>query len=82
MDKNPKPVQYSMRILLRSSSQGGWDKQSIQHRWEIINAHKHLAAKPEEERLLETSKCRSMDNIKMDLKVIGCEDVNWIMIQW
>jgi hypothetical protein len=37
-----------------------------------------LVGKPEGKRLLGRSRCRWDDNIKMDLREIGRERVNWI----
>jgi hypothetical protein len=37
------------------------------------NAYTNLIRKPEEDRLLGRSRCRWEDNIKIDLKDIGCE---------
>jgi hypothetical protein len=37
-----------------------------------------LVGKPEEKRPLGRPRCRREDNIKMDLKEIGCEFMDWI----
>jgi len=37
-----------------------------------------LVGKPEGMRKLGRSKCRWEDNIKMDLKEVGCGDTDWI----
>jgi hypothetical protein len=42
------------------------------------NAYRILAGKPEGIKPLERQKCRLVDNIKMDLREIGCDDVYWI----
>jgi hypothetical protein len=39
-----------------------------------------LVGKPERKRLLERPGCRWEDTIKMDLKEIRCEDMNWIRL--
>jgi len=45
---------------------------------QMRNAHKILVRKPEGKKLLGRSKCRWEDNIRMVLREIGCEDVDWI----
>jgi hypothetical protein len=42
------------------------------------NAYRILVGKPEGKRPLGRPKCRWMDNIKMDLKRIGWDGVDWI----
>jgi hypothetical protein len=44
------------------------------------NAYTNLIRKPEEDRLLRRSRCRWEDNIKIDLKDIGCE--MWSGLIW
>jgi hypothetical protein len=46
---------------------------------EMRNGYKILVEKPEGKRTLGRPGCRWEDNIKIDLKEIGCEDVNWII---
>jgi hypothetical protein len=43
------------------------------------NAEKILFGQPEKKRPLGTARHRQ-DNIKMDVKEIGCEDVDWIIL--
>jgi hypothetical protein len=45
---------------------------------EIRNVYKMSVGKPEGYRLLERSRCRSEDNIKIELREIVCEGVEWI----
>jgi hypothetical protein len=40
--------------------------------------YKMLVGKPDGKRPLRRHRCRWENNIKMDLKVIGWEDVDWI----
>jgi hypothetical protein len=42
------------------------------------NAHKILLGKPEGMRSLRRPKRRRVDNIKMDLREIGWDDIDWI----
>jgi hypothetical protein len=42
------------------------------------NAHRILVGKPEGKRSLGRSRRRWMDNIKMDLREIGWDDMDWI----
>jgi hypothetical protein len=42
------------------------------------NAHKILDAKPKGKTPLGRTRHRWEDNIKMDPRTIGCEDVDWI----
>jgi hypothetical protein len=42
------------------------------------NAYRILVAKPEGKRPLVTPRCRWMDNIKMDLREIGWDGMDWI----
>jgi len=44
---------------------------------EMINAYKILVGNPEGKRPLRRSRHRWKDNIRMDLKVIGCDVVDW-----
>jgi hypothetical protein len=46
--------------------------------WEKRNAYRILVGKPEEKRPLGRRRLRGVDNIKMDLGVIGLGDVDWI----
>jgi hypothetical protein len=42
------------------------------------NAYRLLVGKPEGERPLGRPSCRCVDNIKMDLREIGWDSVDWI----
>jgi hypothetical protein len=42
------------------------------------NAYRILVGKPEGKRLLGRPRCRRVDNIKMDLREIGWDGVDWI----
>jgi hypothetical protein len=42
------------------------------------NAHRILVGKPEGKRPLGRPRCRSVDNIKMDFREIGCGGMDWI----
>jgi hypothetical protein len=42
------------------------------------NAYRLLVEKPEEKRPLGRPRRRWVDNIKMDLRDIGCGGINWI----
>jgi hypothetical protein len=42
------------------------------------NAHKILVAKPERKRQLGRTMCRWEDNIRVDLREIGWEGVDWM----
>jgi hypothetical protein len=46
--------------------------------WEMRTVHKILVGKSEAKRLLERRKCSRENNIKMDLKEIGYEDLDRI----
>jgi hypothetical protein len=48
------------------------------------NAYSILVGKPEGKRPLERPKYRWEDNIRMDLRVMGWEDVEWMLLahQW
>jgi hypothetical protein len=50
----------------------------IAHMGNMRNAYKILDRKPERKGPLGRCKYRLEDNIKMDLKEIGCGDVDWI----
>jgi hypothetical protein len=45
------------------------------------NTHKILAPKPEGKRPVTISKHTMEDNKKIDLKIIGCEEVKWIQLE-
>jgi hypothetical protein len=47
---------------------------------EMINAYKTLVDNPEGKRPFGRSMRRLKDNIKMDLKEVGWEAVNWILV--
>jgi hypothetical protein len=42
------------------------------------NADRVLVGKPEGKRLLERPRCRWVDNIRMNLRRVGWDDVDWI----
>jgi hypothetical protein len=44
----------------------------------IMNAYKILVRKPEGKRPFRRHRCRWEDNIKMDLRKMACEDLDWI----
>ena len=44
------------------------------------NAYRVLVGKPEENRSLVTLRCRWEDNIKMDLREVGCDPRDWIAL--
>ena len=45
---------------------------------ERIGVYRALVGKPEGKRPLGRSMCRREDNIKMDLKEVGCGGMDWI----
>jgi hypothetical protein len=45
---------------------------------EIRNAYKTLVGKPEGKRPLRRPRSRWEDNIRMDLRVVGWESVDWV----
>ena len=44
------------------------------------NAYKVLVEKPESKRPLGRPRCRWEDNIKMDLREVGCDPGDWIAL--
>jgi hypothetical protein len=42
------------------------------------NAYRILVGKPEGKRTLGTPRCRWEDNVKMDLKEIGWDGIDWV----
>jgi hypothetical protein len=42
------------------------------------NPYRILAGEPGEKRPLGRPRCRRVDNIKIDLREIGCDDMDWI----
>jgi hypothetical protein len=48
------------------------------HKVEIRNAYKILTGKPDWKRLLRRSGHSWKDNIKMDIREIGLENVDWV----
>jgi hypothetical protein len=42
------------------------------------HAYRILVEKPERKRPLERPRCRSVDNIKMDLRELGWDGLDWI----
>jgi hypothetical protein len=50
---------------------------------EMRNAYVILVGEPEEKRALGRPRCRWGENIEMDLRKTGCEDVDWIhLVHW
>jgi hypothetical protein len=45
--------------------------------WEKRNAYRILVGKPEGKRPLGRPRCRWVDNIKIDLREIGCDGMDW-----
>jgi hypothetical protein len=59
----------------------------VAHMEDMLNTYKFLIEKPEGKKPLCRSSGRQVDNVKMALKYILCEGVNWIylsqyMDQW
>jgi len=52
----------------------------VAHMGEMKNAYKILVRKPEGKRLLRRPRHRWEDNIRTDLKEIGCEGVDWLHV--
>jgi hypothetical protein len=48
------------------------------HAWETRNAYSILVGKPEGKRPLGRSRRKRDDKIRMDIREIGWEDVDWI----
>jgi hypothetical protein len=46
--------------------------------WEKRNAYVKLVGKPEGNRSLGRPRCRWLDNIKLDLRDIGWDHMDWI----
>jgi hypothetical protein len=46
------------------------------------NAYRILVEKPEGRRSLGRPKCKWLDNIKMDLREIGWDGMDWIDLLW
>jgi hypothetical protein len=42
------------------------------------NAHRILVGKPDGMKSLKRPRCSWVDNIKMDLREIGCDGMDWI----
>jgi transposase len=42
------------------------------------NAYRILVGKPEGKRPLGRPRCRRVDNIKTDLREVGCDGMDWI----
>jgi hypothetical protein len=64
------------QMLLVRSSEGGWDDWAW--RWMMRNAYRILVGKPEGKRPRWRHRCSWEDNIRMDLKEIGWEGVDWM----
>jgi hypothetical protein len=47
---------------------------------EMRNAYNFLAGKPEGKCSLERRRCRWEDNVKMDLRELGYEGLDWIRV--
>jgi hypothetical protein len=52
----------------------------VAHMGQMKNAYKILVRKPEGKRLLKRPRHRWEDNIRTDLKEIGCEGVDWLHV--
>ena len=52
----------------------------MSHVWRNPEMHRVLAGKPEEEKPLERPRYRWEDNIKMDLREVGCDPGDWIAL--
>jgi hypothetical protein len=64
-----------------------WMGGALERVGKIKNAYKHLVGKFEAKRQLGRPKHRSEDNIRMGLREIRCEAVDWIylaqdVVQW
>jgi hypothetical protein len=46
----------------------------------MTNSFKILAGKLQGKRLLSSPKHKREDNIKMELRELGCDDVNWVYL--
>jgi hypothetical protein len=75
------------RKFIRKNEQDiTWDRLARRMRWaghlarmgEKRNAYRILVGKPESKRPLRKPRCRWVDNIKMDLREIVWDDVDWI----
>jgi len=54
-----------------------WTKH-VARMWESRCVYRVFVGKPEGKRPLGRPRCRSEDNIKMDLQEVGCGDMDWI----
>jgi uncharacterized short protein YbdD (DUF466 family) len=54
----------------------------VAHRGEIRNAYKILVGKPDWKKLLGKPRHSWKDNIRMDLREIGRECVDWMNLVW
>jgi hypothetical protein len=52
----------------------------VERTGEIRNAYKIFVGKPKENRPLRGHRCRLEYNIKMDLKEMECEGIEWIQL--
>ena len=50
----------------------------VAHMEQSRNAYRVLVGKPEGKRPLRRTRCRWEDNIKMDLREVGCDPGEWI----
>jgi hypothetical protein len=57
-----------------------WADGHVVRMGQIRNGYKSLVGKSEGKRLLGRPRCRGKDNIRMDLKDIGWEDVDWMYL--
>jgi hypothetical protein len=69
---------YSLPNIIRiiKSTRMRWAGHAA--RMKKMNACRILVGKPEGKRLLGRPGCRWVDNIKMDLRDIECDGMNWI----
>jgi hypothetical protein len=63
-----------LKLMLKKDEMGG----ACSTNGEKRNAYRILVCKPEGKRPLERPRRRWVDNIKMDLRVIGWDGVDWI----
>ena len=66
--------------LLGILKQDDWDGQDTQHVWSNPEMRTVLVGKPEAKRPLRRPRRRWEDNIKMDLREVGCDPGDWIAL--
>jgi hypothetical protein len=71
---------YSSRNIVRVSKSGMKWARHIARMGELWNSYKILVGKPEAKRPLCGPRCRWEVNIKIDLKEMSGEDVDWIQL--